>query len=238
MIQTTAFLISKKEVSHEIYHLFFYVPGEGLSFSPGQYAILTIPSSPNPVKRLYSFAGSNSNKNVFELLVKIVPEGIASEYICSLSVGDTIAVSGPAGLFIEQTTPFKKIYMATGTGFAPIRSFLTSHLLNPPAISLYWGLRDLSEMSLFDELLSLKNVNRSFSFWYCLSQQASFDTIPADLLQYFRKGHIDVVWGSQEVVINPSDEYYLCGSRTVIESLRLLLLAKGVPKDKLFFEKY
>lgn len=238
MIQTTAFLISKKEVSHEVYHLFFYVPGEGLSFSPGQYAILSIPSSPNPVKRLYSFAGSNSNKNVFELLVKLVPGGVASEYIRSLQVGDTTAVSGPAGLFTEQKTSFNKIYMATGTGFAPIRSFLSSHLFNPPAISLYWGLRDVSESCLFDELLSMKKLTPSFSFWYCLSQQASFNSIPADLLQYFRMGHIDAVWSSQKLAINPSDEYYLCGSRTVIESLRLLLLTRGVSKDKLFFEKY
>ena len=67
---------------------------------------------------------------------------------------------------------------------------------------------------------------------------SSFDSIPAELLHYFRSGHIDAVLNSQIPTINPNDEYYLCGSRTVIESILTLLLSKGVQKENLFFEKY
>ena len=238
MKQIKAFLVSKIAVSYDVYHLFFYVEGEGFDFTPGQYAILTIPTSPTPLKRLYSFAGTNSNKNVFELLIKLVPGGAASEYVRSLHIGDMVDVAGPAGLFTQKQTPARKVYMATGTGFAPIRSFLSSW----PSSSLngvfFWGLKDLSEIYMFDELLRLKWTSPSFSFTYCLSQQASFDTIPADLLHYFRLGHIDTVWASQMPSIDLNDEYYLCGSRTVVESLRSSLLSKGALKNNLFFEKY
>ncbi len=226
-------------VAPDVCHLFFYVEGEGFEFKPGQYAILHVPSSPAPLKRLYSFAGSSGNKNVFELLVKLVPGGVASEYIKGLGVGDVVDASGPAGLFSERESASRKVYMATGTGYAPIRSFLmSSRDTKTVKGSLFWGLRDYSETYLFDELLTLKKASDSFSFTYCLSQQTSFDTIPADLLQYFRTGHIDSVWASQSFIVEPSDEYYLCGSRAVIESLRTLLLSKGVSKDNLFFEKY
>jgi len=238
MKQVKAFLTSKKMVAPDVYHLYFYVEGEGFEFNPGQYAILTVPSSPTPLKRLYSFAGSNGNKNIFELLIKLVPEGAASEYVRGLHTGDTVDVSGPAGLFVQQKTSARKIYMATGTGFAPIRSFLNSQPSNNPNGVLFWGLKDLAETYMFDELLSSKLTSSDFSFYYCLSQQPSFDTIPADLLHYFRAGHIDTVWAAQMALIDPADEYYLCGSRTVIESLRLLLLSKGVSKNNLFFEKY
>lgn len=238
MQHVKAVLISKKEVSHDVYHLYLYVPGGGLVFKPGQYVILTIPGSPTPLKRLYSFAGTNRDKNMFELLVKLVPGGAASGYLQGLRVGDTIEASGPAGLFSEQPSPNRKIYMVTGTGFAPVRSFLTSMDSPKAERVLFWGLRDLSETYLFDNLLNLKNTTSSFSFYYCLSQQASFDIIPAQLLHYFRAGHIDTVWASMIPSIGPYDEYYLCGSRTVIESLRLLLLSRGVDKSKLFFEKY
>lgn len=239
MKQIKACLVSKKMVSQDVCHLYFYAEGEGFEFKAGQYAILTVPASPTPLKRLYSFAGSNKDKNVFELLIKLIPGGVASEYIRELSVGDMVDASGPAGLFSERESASRKVYMATGTGYAPIRSFLLSlGSPNTTKRSLFWGLRDYSETYLFDELLALKKASDSFSFTYCLSQQASFDTIPADLLQYFRTGHIDAVWTSQTPQIEPNDEYYLCGSRIVIESLRTLLLSKGVSKDNLFFEKY
>lgn len=238
MKQTKAFLVSKKVVASDVYHLYFYVEGEGFEFKPGQYAILTIPASPAPLKRLYSFAGTNRNKNMFELLIKLVPGGAASEYVRDLDIGDSIDVSGPAGLFSQQNTATRKIFMVTGTGFAPIRSFLTSNPAEALNSILFWGVRDLSEVYLFDELFSLKHASPSFSFFYCLSQQPVLDTIPADLLHYFRAGHIDVVWASQMPIIDLNDEYYLCGSRTIVEALRLLLLLKGVEKNKLFFEKY
>lgn len=238
MKQVKAFLISKKSVSPDVYHLYFYVAGEGFEFKPGQYAILTVPSSPTPLRRLYSFAGSNSDKNMFELLIKLVPGGAASKYVNDLCIGDTVDVSGPAGLFSEQKTPARKIFMVTGSGFAPIRSFLNSHAPTALNCVLFWGLKDVPEIYLFDELLSLKSASPSFSFYYCLSQQPSFDIIPADLLHYFRAGHIDVVFESQIPTVDLNDEYYLCGSRTVIDSLRLLLLSKGVLSTNLFFEKY
>ncbi|MFH0773529.1 MAG: FAD-dependent oxidoreductase [bacterium] len=238
MKQAKAILLSKKMVSVDVCHLYFYTEGEGFEFSPGQYVILTVPNSPTPLKRLYSFAGSNSNKNVFELLIKLIPTGAASEYVRGLVVGDMVDVLGPAGLFVQQKTVARKIYMVTGTGFAPIRSFLTSPSQKPLNCALFWGLKDLSETYMFDELFHLKNTFSSFSFYYCLSRQPSFSTIPANLLHYFRAGHINEVWASQISKIEMEDEYYLCGSRTVIESLRVLLLSKGVAKNHLFFEKY
>jgi ferredoxin-NADP reductase len=239
MKQARAILISKKIVAPDVFHLFFNIEDGSLEFSPGQYIILSVPNGASTtVKRLYSFAGSNKDKDVFELLIKLVPGGVASEFMRNLSVGGAIDVSGPAGLFLEQKTPARKIYMATGTGFAPIRSFITSHPENTLNSVLFWGLKDLSETYMFEELLLIKNSNPLFSFYYCLSQQDSFDGIPAKLLHYFRTGHIDAVWATTLPSINAEDEYYLCGSRTVIESLRLLLLSKGVSKDKLFFEKY
>lgn len=239
MIQTQATLTSKKMLAADVSHLFFSLKdGVELTYTPGQYIILTIPSSPTPLKRLYSFAGTNKNKNAFELLVKLVPGGAASEFLSCLPVGGTIDVAGPAGLFALQQTPARKIYMVTGTGFAPIRSFLTSG--SPFALnsSLFWGMRDFSEAYMIDELLNLKKQYDSFSFYYCLSQQKELEIIPAELQHFFRMGHIDEVWRAENPLIGANTEYYLCGSRTIIESLRTLLLSRGIDKSRLFFEKY
>lgn len=238
MKQINALLIAKKFVTVDVCHLFFSFEDDTFTFTPGQYAILTVPSSPSPLKRLYSFAGTNIVRNRFDLLIKLIPGGVASEYIRALTVGDMVDVNGPAGLFKLQKNDKRKIFMATGTGIAPIRSFLSSTSSQALNSVLFWGLKDLAGSYLMDELSALKNSHPSFMFYYCLSQQASFDEVPPPLRSHFKSGHIDAVWEAAIPSISPNDEYYLCGSRAVIEFLRVLLLSKGVEKDNLYFEKY
>jgi len=238
MIQTQATLTSKISLASDVCRFVFSVADSLFSYVPGQYVILTIPHPSGPVKRLYSLAGNSSEKNTFELIIKLVEGGAASGYLTSLAIGDSVEIAGPAGLFKEQPTTFRKIYMATGTGIAPIRSFLLSKDEKSVNSVLYWGMRNTSEAYLMDELIRIRKSALFFDFYYCLSQQSPLVSIPADLLQYFRTGHIDAVWDKRTTPPNPDDEYYLCGSRIVIESLRLHLLSQGISKEKLFFEKY
>lgn len=231
-----ATLLSKQYVSPDVCSLSFYA-SEGFDFIPGQYVILTVPGTP-PVKRLYSFAGKSNTNNQFELLIKIVEGGVGTQYLKSLHVGDVVDVAGPAGLFRQQPTQGRKIYMVTGTGYAPIRSFfLSAPGANLSNQFLFWGMRTLDETYLLDELFSLHKES-SLSFYYCLSRQTAFESIPAHLLQHYRTGHISDVWQSVLPQTASDDEFYLCGSRTVVESLRTLLLSRSVPKERIIFEKY
>ncbi|MFZ2206763.1 MAG: FAD-dependent oxidoreductase [Microgenomates group bacterium] len=237
MNQFKAVLLSKQQVAEGVYRLFFCTKDGHFDFVSGQYAIVTIPGQP-PLKRLYSFASSPNTQGTFELLIKIIDGGMGTQYLKNLRVGDCIDVAGPAGLFTQKKTPSRKIYMATGTGFAPIRSFF----LSSPSVSLkdsflFWGMRTIEETYLFDELYSLY-TQRGLSFYYCLSKQEYLSSIPAYLLQFYRTGHIQDVWKSVLGSPDANDQYYLCGSRTVVESLRVLLLSLSVPKERVFFEKY
>lgn len=229
-------LASKKFVTQDVCHFYFSFQDDDFSYNPGQYIILTIPTSTTPVKRLYSFANAYTQKGFFELIVKLLPGGAASEYLSQMKEGDDIEAMGPAGLFSLQNNEKRKIYMATGTGIAPIRSFLTSQLPHSLNSLLFWGLKDIPNSYLMDELFSLKNNTSSFDYYYCFSQQASFNEGAGS--SHFRSGHIDDVWRAVVPNILPNDEYYLCGSRMVIESLRTLLLSLGVDRQNLFFEKY
>ena len=238
MKQIKAILISKEFVSKDVCRLYFSHEDDDFSFIPGQYAILAVPSLSTPLKRLYSFAGPSTDKGKFELLIKIIPGGVASEYVRALTVTQVVDITGPAGLFRLQNNEKRKIFMATGTGIAPIRSFLFTR--SAPALNgvLFWGLKDFAESYMVEELSQLNLSHPSFLFYYCLSQQASFEDIPLSLKDHFKAGHIDAVWETLMPQVSQNDEYYLCGPRTVIESLRVLLLSKGVTKNNLYFEKY
>jgi len=237
MNQFKATLLGRQQVSADVYLLSFYSNMGSFGFVPGQYAILTIPGQ-TPLKRLYSFASAPNTYGGFELFIKIIDGGMGTQYLKTLRLGDCVDVSGPAGLFSMQKSEKRKIFMATGTGYAPIRSFFLSS--SPSSLKnsmLFWGMRTIEDTCLLNELYSL-NRDRGLSFYYCLSQQNLPTSIPAYLLQHYRTGHIQDVWKSVVPEPDTADEYYLCGSRVVVESLRSLLASLNVPKESVFFEKY
>lgn len=233
-----AVLIQKDQMTQDVVRLVFWTQ-DPVVFQPGQYFIVHIPSPSGDIKRLYSIASRPSALHTFELLIKQVPGGAASSFLPQLPLFSTVQVDGPAGVFrIQESAAPKRVFMVTGTGFAPIRSYLLSESSLPPSL-LLWGVGLYSDVFLLEELLSLKIRVPSFRFCFCFSKEKSVDFIPAYFQNNFRLGRINDVFShdfSHE--LNEPNEYYLCGSRTVVESLRLFLLSLGVSKDRVFFEKY
>ena len=78
--------------------------------------------------------------------------GIASNYLCNLKPGDTIAMSGPYGLVFELPDDMSAnlILIGTGTGIAPFRAFVKHLYQNVPewkgTITLFYGARSGLEL--------------------------------------------------------------------------------------------
>jgi len=79
--------------------------------------------------RLYSVSsprdGERQNYNNVSLTVKREAGGVCSNYLCDLSVGDEVRVTGPFGAtFLLPDDPNARLLMiCTGTGSAPMRAF-------------------------------------------------------------------------------------------------------------------
>lgn len=215
-----------------------------IRFEPGQYLILKVKGKP----RLYSIASSAKERGGFELLVKLVKGGLASGYLKRLKIGDQVVFQGAAGLFKWRPTNKTKIFLATGTGLAPIRSMLKSNLqgdgLKPKTkCFLFWGLRRFSGVYLFEELTRLRSKTKGqFKFKICLSREKSLKKIPQRERKFFYLGHIDYGFDKEFGDLTKEElkafEFYICGSRQVVEALRGYLYAKGIEKKKVFFERF
>ena len=208
-------------------------------FSPGQYVVLTIPHKDAFVKRLYSIASSSSINQSFELLVKCISGGIASRYLCGLTIGQKVEFQGPAGVFCLSNTPLSKVFLATGTGLAPVRSFLLSHEKHTEHYYLFWGLPLFKDVYLFDELKSRAQKDPLFHIKICLSKEDSLDFIDKNDRVYFSLGHInDAARGLATTQPQNSLEYYSCGRREMVESMRGFLESQNIDKKLIFFERY
>lgn len=122
----TASLLQKACISEaaQCYHLEFQInelPSFG--FEAGQF-VSTIAVDPRgkTQTRAYSIA-SASARNQFDLCVNRVEGGFFSNFLCDMEPGAAMQVHGPHGNFTLRQPLTDSIFIATGTGIAPMRGF-------------------------------------------------------------------------------------------------------------------
>lgn len=122
----TARLVQKACISEsaQCYHLEFAIDElPGFPFAAGQFiSAVAIDPRGKTQTRAYSLA-SASNANRFDLCVNRVEGGFFSNHLCDLPEGDAVQVHGPHGNFTLRSPVTDSIFVATGTGIAPMRAF-------------------------------------------------------------------------------------------------------------------
>jgi len=228
-----------------LYHFDLIEPKE-IVFKAGQYLMLKVPSDKGPVSRLYSIASPNTVKNGFELIIGIISGGLASNYLFSLKENTKVVFQGPAGMFGLKENDQPKIFLVTGTGIAPVRSMLNSKFRIKNSESfLFWGLKSYKDVYLFDELIKLAttviSAEAGAHLKICLSREQNLDMIPENYKKFFELGHVDSCFEkllTTDYSLLTKSDFYLCGGRQIVESLRQFLIAKNIPKDNIYFEKF
>lgn len=100
-----------------------------LGFVGGQYVImdsrLTLPNG-KPAKRAYSIVTPDSEQRILSLVVKQVGEGLCSNYLHSVQVGDELRFSGPWGKFkiVDEVPEGELLIVATDSGITAAIGFL------------------------------------------------------------------------------------------------------------------
>ena len=235
-------LINKQQLAPDIWQFRFQLDNpQELNFTPGQYLILMIGEE----RRLYSIASSDSSKDNFSLIVKLLPNGVGSNFLRSLEIESRAFFQGPAGFFTLRSEDKPKIFLATGAGIAPIRSQIFSLLEKEeghlPELLLFWGLKRKGDVYFFDEFKNLAEKCPNFNFWICLDQEENFLGLDVDR---FKRGRVDQAFRGfiKERKLKTEQlngfEYYLCGGREIVESLSQFLKDLGVNKENILFDKF
>jgi ferredoxin-NADP reductase len=112
----------------QCYHLEFSIPElPSFDFIAGQFVSLVAEDSNGKQQtRAYSIASAPA-ANRFDLCVNRVEGGFFSNKLCDMKPGENVSCHGPHGLFTLRQPLTDSIFIATGTGIAPMRSF-TQHL--------------------------------------------------------------------------------------------------------------
>ena len=113
------------------------------------------------------------------------------------------------------------LFVATGTGIAPIRSMLRSLAVraSPRRITLFWGLRSERDLYYQDELTVLQQQLPSLSATITLSQPTGSWPGPV--------GRVTPLV-TEAVTTTSNLEVYLCGNGGMIRDVRNLMRQKGL----------
>jgi Na+-transporting NADH:ubiquinone oxidoreductase subunit F len=228
-------LIEKKEIAPRVLHLKFFIENDELGFIAGQFLQLRVSGQ----KRYYSIASPPKEKKTFEFVAKLVVGGAASTFFEKAKIGEEAEFFGPFGSFTIKSKDKDKIFLATGTGIAPIRSQIFNFLPEAKvSLFLFWGLKKRNDVYFFDEWKKLNENYSNFYFKICLDQEENLEGLDE---KYFAKGRVqeNLLKFLKEKNLKIGDfEYYVCGVPAMVEDTINFLLKEGVRKENIFFERY
>lgn len=233
-------LLIKKNLAQDVWLFKFeLINPQKIEFVSGQYLLLKI----NNQRRAYSLASADYLKSSFEIVVKLLPEGLASNYLRNLKIGDKSFFLGPVGFFTLRTKDKNRFFFAGGTGIAPIRSQILSILTrgnkNLGKLNLFWGLKTKKDVYFFEEFKELSEKYPNFKFQICLDQEENFELLDRN---YFYQGRVQQAFLNflkNSPPLNLNDfEYYLCGPPAMVDALKEFLGQQGIKRKNLFSEKF
>lgn len=233
----TAKLTEKKHHTPMFFEMHFELLAPNrIQFQSGQYVILTVPGVPQ--KKSYSIVSSPNMDHAIELLIDISPDGPGSRYLRDLQVGEDITFMAPFGNFVlpPVDSPValaekELAFVATGSGIAPMKSFLEDLLLirgDKRLMTLYWGLRHAEDQFWFDYFAGLAQNHANFRFHPTLSR-------PPEEWPLCRGRVTDCLSIHPQA---PNTGYYLCGGSAMIDDVTALLQKQGVPPQHIHHERF
>jgi NAD(P)H-flavin reductase len=212
-----------EDVAHDVRHITLdLIEPPRIQFDPGQFVSFQIARpDARPLTRAYSIASPPYCGGRVELLVDRVEGQGGSRYLFGLERDQRATFQGPVGSFTLHPGSRDLLFVATGTGIAPIRSMLWSLVATTPLrpATLFWGVRSERDLYLQDELQHLRTLLPHLSVTVTLSQPSG-DWAGA-------VGHVGRL---VETAVDDVErlEAFLCGNSAMIVDVTGILQAKGI----------
>lgn len=200
-------------------------PASPLQFVPGQYVDVLA----DGVSRSYSLANAPRADGLLEFFIKRYPGGHLSAYWFERArPNDLLRIEGPFGtFFLRDEQPRDIVFLATGTGIAPVKALL-EELAGDPGhhhLRLFWGNREAAHF-----------------FWDPANNPGlgiDYHPLLSGPDPDWRGGRGYVQDAAIDSGIDPANTIvYACGSSRMIASARADLVALGLPARRFLSDAF
>lgn len=208
-----------------------------MNFDPGQYVDIYVPGEggSSAYSRAYSMACTPTASGRVEFIIKVLPGGRFSSLLDGdLEPGDPLSIKGPYGMFVHRRNSARDIIMVGGgAGISALWALLTSFDEQSVKhnITFYYGARTSGDLLLQEELEEFGRRLESFRYVPALSEPQGSDEWAGET------GLITDVVDRHEDDLSDHDAY-LCGPAPMIDATIPILLSKGIPEERIYFDKF
>lgn len=203
-------------------------PKDPLSYLPGQYVDVI---GKNGVRRSYSIANAPREDGRLELQIRHVAGGVMSQYwFEEIAANDLLRLEGPQGTFaLRNTSPTNLVFLATGTGIAPVKAILEQLKAAPELVAgkqvrVYWGGRNANDIYWVPDRGALPVV-----FIPVLSRP--------DCGWEGRTGYVQDALACDGLDLSNA-VIYACGSEHMIHSAKEKLVPLGLPHKNFYSDAF
>ncbi len=203
-------------------------PASDFQFLPGQHIEVI---SRGDVRRSYSLASAAPAEQGLELHVRAVDGGAMSTYwFNEAKINDLLRLRGPQGtFFLRDVSGLNLIFLATGTGMAPVKAMLEALVAlapgsSPASVTVLWGGRAPGDL-----YLDIGRTPAIHRYIPVLSR--------ADNAWEGARGHV------QDVLLHERPDLgnavvYACGSDAMIRDARQGLVQAGLPERRFYSDAF
>jgi ferredoxin-NADP reductase len=199
-----------------------------LAFDAGQW--VSVPFGPKIV-RAYSIASTPRSPRRITLGADVAPGGIGSTWFRGLKPGDEVRFKGPLGGFVFTRADGRwPLFVAEEIGIVPIRSMLVDLYetgFGRPATLVYYA-RDPGGLAYDGEFRSLARRFPAFTYYPVTGTGAGASSgaaVAAETVERLAQDVTGLV-------------AYVCGGETTIHRVRDVLVARGLERKAVRWEKF
>tara|TARA_B100001059_G_scaffold235762_1_gene282684 strand:+ start:4695 stop:5699 length:1005 start_codon:yes stop_codon:yes gene_type:complete len=219
-----------EKMSSDVLKVTFRLPPKSyFQYNAGQYVNLI----KGDIKRSYSIANNASAKNQLEFFIKKYENGLMSKYwFEEAKINDLLRIEGPLGsFFLRETKCNNIVFLATGTGIAPVKAMLESVIEEYSTFSkkkfwIFAGVRYKQDL-LWEP--KINNTKIEIKYIPVLSRQVND--------WYGEKGYVQDIVLKENINLKDA-QVYACGSNDMIQSAKKLLFKNSLNENSFFSDAF
>lgn len=213
--------------------------GLNFEFKPGQFCMLsmdgfTLWANPKLLRwAAYSVCSDPVEKELeFCIAFKETP-GLSKHLKDNWKLGSVINVKGPFGAFVLRSQHDRILFVATGTGIAPIISMLRSLLRQNSKVpmTLFYGVRHASSLLYLEELEELARRHANFEFIPTV-------TSPGDHDWKGKRGRVQSHLKEHAFAEKEKTDIFICGNPEMVKDVKQLLPEMGFDAKRIHTEQW
>jgi len=207
---------------------------EPMRFAAGQYIDIVLDDGR---RRSYSIANASAASGVIdvELHIQHIPGGAFTDRLFrEMKQRERLRFEGPLGTFFLRDGAEPVVLVATGTGYAPLRSIIARALADGSTrpMTLYWGARQRRDLYAFEEPARWASEHPWFRFVPVLSRPTLEDAWTG------RTGYV------QDAVVRDAPDLsahavYASGAPEMVDAARGAFVTHGqLPGDRFYADAF